>query len=169
MHSLIDSVSGENLRLASRASRAEQFSLWALRLWWRAFPELETGWSDFLHGFRVCGVQGAVEPCHRFCAIMLSAAGCGSGVACIHFPRILPTEEQLLSALEAGTTGEHWVVEATLRTFAPATAARAAAPFIVDYAQILAQAGISWPGNARPAQSALRARAQVCVVSSRLH
>jgi hypothetical protein len=166
---LIDSVSGENLRLASRASRAEQFSLWAMRLWWRAFPELETGWGDFLHGFRVCGVQGAVEPCHRFCAIVLSAAGCGAGVACIHFPRILSTEEQLLSALEAGTTGEHWVVEATLRTFAPASAARAAAPLVVDYAHILANAGISWPGSAGPFRPSLRPREQAYGMSQRLH
>lgn len=168
MHSLIDSPEGDNLRLASSATRAEQFSLWALRLWWRAFPELETGWREFLHGFRVCGVPDAVEPCHRFCALMLSGAGCGSGIACIHFPRILATEEQLLAALAAGTTGEPWAAEASLRQFAPATAARAASVLVVDYAQILANAGLSWPGT-ESASRVLRAREAVCVASGRLH
>jgi hypothetical protein len=168
VHSFINESGSGSLRLATHASRAEQFSLWAVRLWWRAFPELETGWGDFLRGFRVCGVPCAVEPCHRICSVMLSAAGCGSGVACIHFPRILQTEEQLLTALAAGTTGETWVVEASLRTIAPAAAARSAAPLVVDYAQILANAGLTWPG-AQPSHAVLRAREDAFIVSSRLH
>lgn len=165
MHSLIDDPS---LRLASRATRAEQFSLWALRLWWHAFPELQFGWRELLHGFRVCGVPSAVECCHRFCAVILSAGGCGSGIACIHFPRILQTEEQLLAALAAGTTGEPWVVEASLRAFAPAAAARSAAPLAVDYARILANAGLDWPG-VPSSHLVLRAYQDVCIVSGRLH
>jgi hypothetical protein len=168
VHSLIDHSCGGNLRLASTASRAEQFSLWALRLWWQAFPELQLAWGEWLHGFRVCGVSSAVEACHRFCAITLSAAGCGSGIACIHFPRILSTEEQILAALAGGATGEPWVVEASLRTFAPAAAARSAAPLAVDYARILVNAGLEWPG-APSSQIALRAYEGVSIVSGRLH
>jgi hypothetical protein len=164
--SLIDDSS---LRVASRATRAEQFSLWALRLWWHSFPELQFGWREFLHGFSVCGVPSAAEPCHRFCALILSAGGCGSRIACTHFPRILPIEEQLLSALAVGTTGEPWVVEASLRTFSPAAAARSAAPLAVDYARILANAGLDWPGAPSSSHAALRGYEDMCIVSGRLH
>jgi hypothetical protein len=157
-----------NLRLVARATRAEQFSLWAMRLWWHVSPELQFGWSELLHGFGGCGVSSAVEPCHRFCSLILGAGGCGPRIACIHFPRILPIEEQLLGALAVGTTGEPWVVEASLRTFLPAAVARSAAPLAVDYARILSNAGLDWPG-APTSHVALRAYEDVCIVSGRLH
>jgi hypothetical protein len=134
-----------SLRFAASATRAEQFSIWALRLWWEAFPDLPGAWSDFLHGFRVCGVQTAVESCHRFCSIVLATGACGTGVACLHAPHIAPTEEQLLAALAAADRGDVARVEGLLRTMVPNTAARIAAPLAVHYAQILTTAGLSWP------------------------
>ncbi len=68
MHLSINSPSVEELRLTSSATRAEQFSLWALRLWWCAFPELEVGWREFLHGFgclRRSIRRGVVSPLLR--------------------------------------------------------------------------------------------------------
>ena len=43
-------------RLAASATRAEQFSVWAMRLWWRGFPELDTAWPHLVAEFRRCGV-----------------------------------------------------------------------------------------------------------------
>ncbi len=163
------------LRFAAAATRAEQFSIWALRLWWRSYPELQTGWGEFLHGFRVCGVAPAVESCHRFCAIALAAGGRGTGLACLHFPLILPTEELLLAALASGIEGDTYRTEAILRTLVPASAVRIAAPLVVRYAQILGDAGLAWPlvtatpvgaGLARIDHSAYE---RVSLISERLH
>lgn len=132
------------LRLASSASQAEQFSLWAMRLWWRAFPELQAAWPDFLHGFRVCGVPAAVESCHRFCSVVLATGMCGVEIGCVHFPRILPAEERLLEALSAARDADASRVEAILREVVPPSAAHVATPLALRYAQILTGAGLSW-------------------------
>ena len=139
----------QNLRRVTSATRAEQFAIWSLRLWWRAFPELQCAWPELLHGFRVCHVPTAVESCHRFCSTVLVIAGCGSGVACLHFPRIAATEEQLLTTLAAGASGDQQRVERVLRTFVPANVAVVAAPHALQYSQILASAGMEWPQPGR--------------------
>jgi hypothetical protein len=135
------------LRYAAAASRAEQFSIWALRLWWRAFPELHCGWADFLHGFRVLGVLPAVESCHRFCSVVLVPAGRESGLACLHFPLILAREEQLLAALSAASEGDSALSQRILSTFISPSAARVGAQHAAHYAQILSSAGLQWPTN----------------------
>lgn len=137
--------SRETLRPTEGSTQAEQFSLWAFRLWWSAFPELQLAWGDFLHGFRVCGVLPAAESCHRFCSIVLATAGGGSGVACLNCPYILPTEDQLLSALVVAGSADVSNVERALRKLIPPTAARVAAPLAVRYTQALADAGFKWP------------------------
>lgn len=167
-----------DLRFAAAASRAEQFSVWAMRLWWRSYPELQASWGEFLHGFRVCGVAPAVESCHRFCSIALAAGGRGTGLACLHFPLILPGEELLLSALALGQEGDLGRIENTLRTLIPPSAARIAAPNVVRYAQILADAGLSWT-TAKPASASsieprvvraeIAAYERVTVTSGRVH
>jgi hypothetical protein len=160
------------MRFAASATRAEQFSIWALRLWWRAFPELDAAWADFLHGFRVCGVPSAVESCHRFCSIVLAAAGCGSGIACLHFPHIAPAEEQLLSLLAAGTAGEAGRVERLLRKVVPPAAARLASSHAVHYAQILNNAGLHWPHQLPASGASCTARLasdRVLLFPERLH
>lgn len=141
-----DSLQPGELRYAAAASSAEQFSLWSLRLWWRAFPELQVAWGDFLHGFRVCGVSAAVESCHRFCALVLASGDAGGGVACLHFPLILPKEEQLLAALGAAAAGHTACVERALRGVVSPDVAGKAAPVAVRYAQILAEGGLKWQG-----------------------
>jgi hypothetical protein len=138
-----------NLRFAASATRAEQFSIWAFRLWWEAFPDLPNAWGDFLHGFRVCGIPLAVESCHRFCSIVLATGACGTGLACLHSPHIAPTEEQLLAVFAAGNGGDLVRVEGLLRTMVPNRAARIAAPLAIQYAQILTHGGLYWPRSER--------------------
>lgn len=72
-----------------------------MRLWWRAFPELDLAWPDLVAGFRSCGVAAALESCHRFCSIALGAARCGDHACCLHCPEISPTGEKLLEARSA--------------------------------------------------------------------
>ncbi len=130
-------------RLAASATRAEQFSVWAMRLWWRGFPELDATWPHLVAGFRRCGVQ-AIEACHRFCSTALAAAGCGYGIGCLHCPRLTPTEERLLAALASANAGVH-EAELRLREVLPASAARLAAPHAVRLARALADSGLEWP------------------------
>jgi hypothetical protein len=143
---MTDSLRLGSLRYAAAASSAEQFCLWSIRLWWRAFPELQVAWGDFLHGFRVCGVSAAVESCHRFCAVVLASGDAGGGIACLHFPLVLPKEEQLLAALGAGASGHLACVERALREVVSPEVANTAAPFAVRFAQILAEGGLKWQG-----------------------
>lgn len=126
------------------AARAEQFSIWAMRLWWGGFPELDTAWPDLVRGFKVCGVPAALESLHRFCSIALSAAGCGSGIACIHCPRITAVEEKLLDALAAAQRCDSIELECRLREFMPASAARLATAHAQRYAQALTTGGLEW-------------------------
>jgi hypothetical protein len=159
-------------RLLASATRAEQFSTWALRTWWRSFPELQLGWSDLMHGFRVCGVQPALESCHRFCSIVLTIAGGGQGLACPHFARIVPMEERLLGALAMAETGEPDFVESLLLDVVPTAAARLAAPQAIRYARVLASAGLEWPQRAKLVAADPRSRtfsAPEIALSQRLH
>lgn len=126
------------------AARAEQFSLWAMRLWWGGFPELDTAWPDLVRGFRVCGVPAALESLHRFCSIALSAAGCGSGIACIHCPRITAIEEQLLAALAVAQQCDSIELECRLREFMAPSAARLATAHAKRFAHALASGGLEW-------------------------
>jgi len=126
------------------ASRAEQFSIWAMRLWWGGFPELDTAWPDLVRGFRVCGVPTALESLHRFCSIALAASGRGSGVACIHCPRITAVEEQLLDALAVASESDSIEIECRLRQVLPPAAARLAAAHAGRYARALAAGGLEW-------------------------
>jgi hypothetical protein len=135
--------SSGKLRYAASATRAEQFSIWALRLWRRAFPELDRGWSGFLHGFQVLGVLPAVESCHRFCSVVLARSE--ACVACQHFPLILADEEQLLAALRAASEGDTSLSERMLSRFVSPPAARVGAQHAARYAQILSDAGLQWP------------------------
>lgn len=140
------------LRLAENATPAEQFSVWSLRLWWSAFPELDAAWPDLVRGFRLCAVPAALEACHRFCSVALSAAGCGAGVACLHCPRISAVEDRLLEALAAAAS-DRADTEMILRQVMPASAARLAAPHAARFARALAQAGLDWPRSPRAAES----------------
>lgn len=130
-------------RLAAATTPAEQFSVWAMRLWWRGFPELDTAWPHLVAGFRRCGVQ-AIEACHRFCSTALAAAGCGYGMGCLHCPRLTPTEERLLAALASANGGVE-EAELRLREVLPASAARLAAPHAVRLARALSDSGLEWP------------------------
>lgn len=132
------------LRFAEAATPAEQFSVWAMRLWWSAFPELDAAWPDLVRGFRVCTSPAALEPFHRFCSVTLSAAGCGAGIACLRCPRITLLEDRLLESLAAAAAGDA-DVEMVLRTVLPASAARLAAPHAIRFAQLIAEAGLGWP------------------------
>lgn len=134
---------GLTTRLAASASRAEQFSVWAMRLWWRGFPELDTAWPHLVAGFRRCGVE-AIEACHRFCSTALAVAGCGYGIGCLNCPRLTPTEERLLAALASASAGVH-EAEIRLREVLPASAARLAAPHAVRLARALSDSGLEWP------------------------
>jgi len=158
-------------RLASSASRAEQFSVWAIRLWWQGFPQLEAVWPRLAAGFQQCGVPLAIEACHRFCSTVLAAAGSGSGVACLACPRITSGEEYLLAALVVASTGCIDAAETQLRQMMPASAARIAAPHAVRFAQALARAGLEWPASedswSEPAPQA--GSAGFLTASSRLH
>lgn len=158
-------------RLAASATRAEQFSIWAMRLWWRGFPELDAIWPDFVHGFRVCGVLPAIESCHRFCSIALAASGHGCGIGCLHCPQIAPREERLLEALGAANGGNHDLVENLLRNSVPASAARLMAPHAVHFARALNDAGLLWPQRAVPhdANSLSSADAAAPMFSQRFH
>ena len=169
MHATTESIQRGALRLAISATRAEQFSIWAMRLWWRSFPQLDSGWSDFLHGFRVCGVAPAVESCHRFCSIALAASACGSGIACVHYPRIVPMEEQLLSVFSVANLGESDRVESLLRGLLPETSVRTAAPLVIHYAQILEHAGMQWPHRPIAPYAGRARRVSVMAGSERLH
>lgn len=167
---MIQSCARESLRLVSCASRAEQFSIWALRIWWRAFPELQAGWGDFLHGFRVCGVQPAIESCHRFCSIVLGTSARGSSIACVHFPHILAAEERLLAVLAAGQSGDVARVEELLREFVPPATARVAATQAARFAQVLANAGLDWAQVSAAPTSPTRGHFDhASLVSERLH
>lgn len=137
-----------NTRLAAAATRGEQFSLWAMRLWWGGFPELDRAWPDLVAGFRAYGVQGAIEACHRFCSTALAAAGCGYGIGCLQCPHITPTEERLLAALAAASSGDLDSVESRLQEVLPASAARLAAPHAVRLVRALATSGFEWPAGA---------------------
>jgi hypothetical protein len=141
----IDDFRQQVPRLAEQATPAEQFSIWAMRLWWGAFPELETAWPDLVRGFRICAVTSALEAFHRFCSIALSAAGCGAGMACLYCPRITPLEDKLLEALAAATASECGGTETILRQIMPASAARMAAPHAARFARAVAQGGLRWP------------------------
>jgi hypothetical protein len=132
-------------RLAASATRAEQFSIWAMRLWSGHFPELDAAWPDFVRGFRVCGVQSAIEACHRFCSVALAAAGCSCGIACPCCASITPLEEKLLEALAVASRGDLDAAEEYLRKVMPASAARLAIPHAARFAQALARAGLDWP------------------------
>jgi hypothetical protein len=118
-----------------------------MRLWSGHFPELDTAWPDFVRGFRVCGVQSAIEACHRFCSVALAAAGCCSGIACPCCPSITPVEEKLLEALAIAGRGEVEVAEEYLRQIMPASAARLAVPHAARFALVLARSGLEWPAT----------------------
>lgn len=171
MERAIDYQSQSVPRLAAAASRAEQFSIWAMRLWWCGFPEIDSVWPDFAQGFRACGVAPALESCHRICSIALATAGCGNGIACLHCPHIAPAEEQLLAALVAANSGESDRSEMLFRQFLPATAARLVAPQAVHYAQILTHAGLLWPPSIaiERAHRALNGLHSSALSSDRLH
>jgi hypothetical protein len=156
-------------RLAESATPAEQFSIWAIRMWWGAFPELDTVWAELARGFRFCAAPSALEACHRFCSVMLCAAGCGSGIACIHCPRITPLEDRLLEALAAARTNEYLETEMLLRQLVPASAARIAAPYAARFARDLAEAGLQWPGSPRAATVRALDPAPDLLISERLH
>jgi len=158
-------------RLAAGATPAEQFSIWAMRLWWSAFPELDSAWADLARGFRVCAVPASLESFHRFCSVVHSAAGCGSGIACLHCPRITCVEDRLLEALAAATAPDYTQTEDLLRQIMPASAARIAAPHAARFARELAQAGLPWPALPEAMDVRIRACEQPAAthVSERLH
>src|SRR5262245_56151634 len=121
------------IRSAACASRTEQFLIWAMRLWWRAFPELDLAWGDLVIGFRHCGVPAAIESCHRFCSIALVAADRAGGIGCLHCPFISRAEEDLLEALSLASCGDVEAAEIPLRRLMSARAARHAAPHAVRF------------------------------------
>ncbi|HTU66199.1 MAG TPA: hypothetical protein VMF52_09625 [Steroidobacteraceae bacterium] len=136
---------GLDLRATSDASRGEQFSLWALRTWWQAFPEVDAAWPELVRGFRACQVPLALESCHRLCSVLLASGGCGAALGCPCCPGITPGEEILLDVLRAAAGGEESRVLLRLRRFAPAAMARLAAPHAIRFARQLHAAGLSWP------------------------
>jgi hypothetical protein len=159
------------LPLAATASRAEQFSLWAMRLWWQGFPEIDAVWGDLVRGFRVCGVSTALEPWHRFCSLMLATGGAGHAIACIYYPRVMPGETLLLDALATAARGSVELLEAHLRAVTPPTVARLAAPHACRFATALTEARLDWPTSNYPQRhSQYAAVASVpTLASNRLH
>jgi hypothetical protein len=146
MRAIIDDSWRQLPRLAEHATPAEQFSIWAMRLWWGVFPELDTAWPHLVRGFRQCNAAAStLEAFHRFCSIALPATARGAGIACPYCPRITPLEEKLLEGLAAATGIEFTVAEATLRQVMSASAARIAAPHAARFARGMAQAGLPWP------------------------
>jgi hypothetical protein len=135
----------EHLRPAESGTPAEQFCIWAMRLWWRGFPELDAVWPDLARGFQVCGVTPALEAWHRFCSTALAAAGQGAGVACLYCPRITPTEECLLAALSVASTGSPAQVERVLLNCVPPAAARLMTPHVMHFTRVVTHAGLQWP------------------------
>lgn len=132
-------------RATQDATSAEQFSIWAMRLWWSGFPELDSAWPDLVRGFRACSIPSALEACHRFCSVTLSAAGCGGGIACLYCPRITTVEEALLESLGAAASSNYLDVETYLRRVMPDSAARLAAPHAMRFARNLTGTGLHWP------------------------
>jgi hypothetical protein len=132
-------------RATQDATSAEQFSIWAMRLWWSGFPELDAAWPDLVRGFRACSVPSALEACHRFCTVTLSAAGCGDGIACLYCPRIATVEEALLASRSTAASSNYLDVESHLRRIMPDSAARLAAPHAMRFARHLDGAGLRWP------------------------
>ncbi|MGC4111401.1 MAG: hypothetical protein QM747_13455 [Nocardioides sp.] len=144
-----------DLRVAAEATRGEQFSLWALRMWWRAFPKVDAVWPELVHGFRACGIPAALESCHRLCTVLLATGGCGAALGCPACPGITPGEEILLDVLRAAASGEEGRVILRLRRFAPAAVARLAAPHAIRFARALAAAGLDWPASQTPSPHVL--------------
>src|SRR5262245_52405425 len=99
-----DPVAGP--RLAAHASRAEQFALWAIRLWWSRYPELDLVWPKLARGFRAFGMPAALESLHGFCSIALVMAAEVPALACERCSSINSHEERLLQVLRLASRGE---------------------------------------------------------------
>ena len=98
----------------------------------------------------------------------LSAAGCGSGIACLYCPRITTIEDKLLEALAAASGSDHTDAETLLRQIMPAAAARTAAPHAARFARAIAQAGLQWP-SAPTRESHIKNFDAPLSLSGRLH
>jgi hypothetical protein len=164
----IDSTAA--LRLAVQASRAEQFALWAIRLWWSRFPELDAVWPKLAQGFRAFGMPAALESLHGFCSIALVVAAQTPAIACARCSSIHPDEERLLQMLCLAARGETVLAQRQLLSTLPAASAQLAIRHAERFAQLLIVAGLEWPrvdepdGESLSSNAASRAHA-----SSRLH
>lgn len=132
-------------RLSAQASRAEQFALWAIRLWWSRYPQLDAVWPKLEHGFRIFGMPAALEPLHGFCSIALVMSEDPPSVACSRCSSINSHEERLLRILCLAAQGEGPLANQQLLSALPATSARLATRHAERFAQMLIVAGLIWP------------------------
>jgi hypothetical protein len=159
-----------SLRPAAQASRAEQFALWAIRIWWSRFPELDAVWPKLAQGFRAFGMPAALESLHGFCSIALVKAEETPVIACSHCTSINRHEERLLQILCLAAQGRTLLAHQELLSSLPAASTRVATQHAERLAQLLTVAGLEWPRgdelNGDMPSSNYRSHAQP---SSRLH
>ena len=135
-------------RPAAQASRAEQFSLWAIRIWWSRYPELDAIWPKLAQGFRAFGIPAALESLHGFCSIALVMAKETPAIACSRCTSINRHEERLLLILRLAAQGQTHLALQELLSGLPSASARMAARHADRFAQLLTVSGLEWPrGN----------------------
>ena len=132
-------------RLCAQASRAEQFALWGIRLWWCRYPELDAVWPRLAQGFRAFGMPAALEPLHGFCSIALVMSEETPAIACPRCSSINSHEERLLQILCLAAQGEGALAHQQLLSTLPAASARLATRHAERFAQLLTVAGLAWP------------------------
>jgi len=139
----VDSGCGNTL--SAQVSRAEQFALWAIRVWWSRFPELDAVWPKLAQRFRAFGIPAALESFHGFCSIALVMAEEIPVIACLRCSSINAHEERLLQILCLAARGETLLAHRELRATLPTASARLAIQHAERFAQLLSVAGLDWP------------------------
>jgi hypothetical protein len=158
------------LRPAAQASRAEQFALWAIRIWWSRYPELDAVWPKLAQGFRAFGMPAALESLHGFCSIALVKAEQVPAISCPRCTSINHNEGRLLQILCLAAQGRMFLVHRELLSILPAPSARLATQHAERLAQLMTVAGLEWPrddelSGERPSSN-FNSHSQI---SSRLH
>jgi hypothetical protein len=154
----------------AQVSRAEQFSLWAIRIWWSRFPELDAVWPKLAQGFRAFGMPAALESLHGFCSIALVMAEDIPTLACSRCTSINRDEERLLRILRLAAQGQTHLTFQELLSDLPAGSARIAARHAERFAQLLTVSGLEWPrGNEPDGEKASATSGRHSQPSSRLH
>ncbi len=135
---------------------AEQFTVWAIRVWVKAVQGKAPPGRLLEEGFEVAGCEAALSPLHGLMRTLAVAAERSIDVRCINCRHVSPDEVSFLRAIAGFQRGCYGEGAMLIAGYLPPAAARTAIDHAAALAGHLASAGLLLaPAQAHPHTAAM--------------